>query len=323
MFLSVIIPIYNAEAYLRRCIDSVIIQNMGDEIELLLINDGSKDSSGKICDEYSERYHWIKTFHIPNGGVGNARNYGLNHIHGDYFTFIDSDDFLEPDIYAYIHQLHAKYKADIYVFGYKDYPTSDTSQKHQLNQKLNADNESLSAIYLEMKKNYLMFPIYNKIFSSKKCKNIRFLTNIHFFEDYLFSLSCFNQVQTVYSLNQIAYNYVHHPGEHLGGKYTAPNIIIKVAKEIRDLSLTLPQNKHLTEYTLLEYYNNLTYAIDSSKRINGRIKYIKILLSEIQKYGLLNEFKQYLGRRKFLLTFPFTYSVLIMFYLRKLILKLR
>ena len=69
MFLSVIIPVYNVEPYLHRCIDSVIAQDMGDEIELLLVDDGSKDASGAICDEYASKYSWIHAFHIPNGGV--------------------------------------------------------------------------------------------------------------------------------------------------------------------------------------------------------------------------------------------------------------
>lgn len=68
MFLSVIIPVYNVEPYLHRCIDSVIAQDMGDEIELLLVDDGSKDASGAICDEYASKYSWIHAFHIPNGG---------------------------------------------------------------------------------------------------------------------------------------------------------------------------------------------------------------------------------------------------------------
>ena len=74
MFLSVIIPVYNVDKYIAKCINSVIAQNINEEIELILVDDGSKDSSGKICDDYASKYSWIKVFHIPNGGVGNARN---------------------------------------------------------------------------------------------------------------------------------------------------------------------------------------------------------------------------------------------------------
>lgn len=322
MFLSVIIPVYNVESYLRRCINSVIDQNMGNEMELLLVDDGSKDSSGNICDEYANKYDWIKVFHIANGGVGNARNYGLERAKGDYFTFIDSDDFLDASIYTEIFKLNKIYNADIYVYGYKDYPFDKNSSCHQLNERFCTDDEALSTAYLDMKKNYLMFPIYNKIFNSKKCGKIKFMPHIHYYEDYLFSLACFNQIKTIYILSQTPYNYVHHSGG-LGNKFTAADTIIKVAKEIRNLSLSLPRTQNLTNYTTLEYYNNLINAVDCSKGIYEKIKCIKFLLSEIKKYGLLDKFRQYLGRRRLLLTFPSTFGVLIMFYLRKLIIKLR
>ena len=118
MFLSVIIPVYNVERYISRCIDSVISQHLNNEIELLLVDDGSKDLSGKICDEYASKYSWIRAFHIPNGGVGNARNYGLKQASGEYITFIDSDDFLDEGIYAEIYKLHKEYNADAYVFQF-------------------------------------------------------------------------------------------------------------------------------------------------------------------------------------------------------------
>ena len=115
MFLSVIIPVYNVEPYLHRCIDSVIAQDMSDEIELLLVDDGSKDASGAICDEYASKYSWIHAFHIPNGGVGNARNYGIEHVQGEYFTFIDSDDFIDPGFYKEVLRLHRQTPSFIWL----------------------------------------------------------------------------------------------------------------------------------------------------------------------------------------------------------------
>lgn len=323
MFLSVIIPVYNVDKYIAKCINSVIAQNINEEIELILVDDGSKDSSGKICDDYASQYSWIKVFHIPNGGVGNARNYGLEHAHGEYFTFIDSDDFLDGGIYAHIYELHQQYNADAYVFGYKDYPQNKNSKGHIPKQRICTNTTTLAEAYLEMKKDYLMFPVFNKIFRKEVCKNIRFNTQVHYYEDYLFSLSCLNKINSLCTIEIAAYNYVHHEGEHLGGKYTEPDIIINVAKQIKSLSLSLPQNKNLTDYTILEYYNNLLHSIDSSKGIFQRIKYTKLLTYEIKKNGLLQEFREFLGRRKPLMAIPNTFGIIIMSYLRNLILKLR
>lgn len=323
MFLSVIIPVYNVDKYIAKCINSVIAQNINEEIELILVDDGSKDSSGKICDDYASQYSWIKVFHIPNGGVGNARNYGLEHAHGEYFTFIDSDDFLDGGIYAHIYELHQQYNADAYVFGYKDYPQNKNSKGHIPKQRICTNTTTLAEAYLEMKKDYLIFPVTNKIFRKEVCKNIRFNTQVHYYEDYLFSLSCLNKINSLCTIEIAAYNYVHHEGEHLGGKYTEPDIIINVAKQIKSLSLSLPQNKNLTDYTILEYYNNLLHAIDSCLTLKDRIQHIKIFVSEIKQYGLLQELRKYLGRRKPLIIVPNVYGILFMLYIRKLIFKIK
>ena len=322
MFLSVIIPVYNVEPYLHRCIDSVIAQDMGDEIELLLVDDGSKDASGAICDEYASKYSWIHAFHIPNGGVGNARNYGIEHVQGEYFTFIDSDDFIDPGFYKEVLRLHRQTPSDVYLYGYKDYPLN-SSDGHRLKQCRCDDAESLAQLYLDMKKNYLMFSVINKIFNSIENQEHRFLTNIHYFEDCLFALDCLGKAKSVGVIEQAPYNYVHHPGEHLGGKYTAPEVVVEVARELKRRSDILPQSDELTQYTILEYYNNMLHAVDSSRGIKQRLQYIRILLREIETFGFKTEFKKYLGRRKILMQFSSPVGVLMMCLLRNLILKFR
>lgn len=96
--LTIIVPIYNTENYLSECIDSILNQSYKN-IELILINDGSTDNSGFICDEYSRRNKRIKIIHTENKGVSHARNIGLSIAKGEYITFVDSDDFVSHDIY--------------------------------------------------------------------------------------------------------------------------------------------------------------------------------------------------------------------------------
>lgn len=93
--ISIIVPVYNSEKYLCRCIDSVLEQTYSD-FELLLVDDGSKDNSGKICDEYATKDHRIKVFHKENKGVSSARNFGINVAIGEWVIFIDSDDYFTP-----------------------------------------------------------------------------------------------------------------------------------------------------------------------------------------------------------------------------------
>ncbi len=110
--ISVIIPIYNMEKYLTRCLDSVINETYKN-LEILLINDGSTDNSEKICLEYAEKDKRIKYFYKENGGQGSARNMGLDIATGDYIAFVDSDDFIELDMYEILMNNIKQYDADI------------------------------------------------------------------------------------------------------------------------------------------------------------------------------------------------------------------
>ena len=96
--ISVIVPIYNTEKYLKRCFDS-ILSSTYENLEVILVDDGSPDNSGKICDEYAARDSRIRVIHKKNGGLSSARNAGLDIATGDYVTFVDSDDYIASDIY--------------------------------------------------------------------------------------------------------------------------------------------------------------------------------------------------------------------------------
>ena len=109
--ISVIVPVYNTEKYLRRCIDSVLAQTYAD-FELLLIDDGSKDKSGEICDEYAQKDARVRVFHMENGGVSSARNLGLDNARGEWVAFVDSDDYIEEN---YLKSFEGNLDADLVV----------------------------------------------------------------------------------------------------------------------------------------------------------------------------------------------------------------
>lgn len=117
---SIIIPVYNAESYLRRCVDSFLNQTFIN-YEIILINDGSTDSSGKICDEYSANNEKIRTLHQINAGVSAARNAGLDVAQGKYIVFADSDDFVEKD---FLYNLFS-YSVDLVIVGFKDFKNNE------------------------------------------------------------------------------------------------------------------------------------------------------------------------------------------------------
>ena len=122
--ISIIIPIYNVESYLRKCLDSIIEQSF-PYFELLLINDGSTDASTQICQEYVEKDDRIRYFEKENGGVSSARNFGIKHSRGEYITFIDSDDWIEPNYLEILYKTIKEQEADIVVTNYYTFREED------------------------------------------------------------------------------------------------------------------------------------------------------------------------------------------------------
>lgn len=116
--ISIIIPIYNVERYLRQCIDSILAQTFTD-FELLLIDDGSPDGCPAICDEYAEKDARIRVFHKQNGGVTSARNKGLNNANGNWIIYIDGDDWIEPTYVEELYNAAINNEADIAICGFR------------------------------------------------------------------------------------------------------------------------------------------------------------------------------------------------------------
>lgn len=109
--ISIIVPVYNMEMYLSRCVDSLLAQTYPN-IEIILVNDGSTDSSWEICQEYEKTQSSVRAFSKPNGGLSSARNFGLNSVRGEYVGFVDSDDWVADDMYEYMYDIMREYDSD-------------------------------------------------------------------------------------------------------------------------------------------------------------------------------------------------------------------
>ena len=110
--ISIIVPVYNVEQYLERCVESLINQTYKN-IEIILVDDGATDNSGQLCDELAQRDPRIVVYHKVNGGLSDARNYGIDKASGDYIGFIDSDDFIDDDMYEVLLSNILEYNAFI------------------------------------------------------------------------------------------------------------------------------------------------------------------------------------------------------------------
>lgn len=123
--ISVIIPVYNVEKYLKDCIDSVVNQTLGN-IEVLLVDDGSTDTSGDICDQYAKEHGFIKAFHKKNGGQGSARNFAIQYVSGEYIYFLDSDDWIVENALERLYYESKKNELDLIAFSADVFYDDDT-----------------------------------------------------------------------------------------------------------------------------------------------------------------------------------------------------
>ncbi len=198
---SVIIPVYNTEKYLRECIDSVLNQTF-DDFEVLLINDGSSDKSGQICEEYVHRDKRVKVFHKENGGVSSARNLGLDNAIGEWITFVDSDDWISTN---YFDLLKNSDSIDLILLNMNRF----------LNKKkiVLLDFNNIEYNLKDFVENYNLYPhyagpcgkFYKNIIISKN--NIRFNENLSRSEDAIFNLNYIFKCGKIRLTNKAFYNY--------------------------------------------------------------------------------------------------------------------
>jgi len=209
--ISIIVPIYNADKYLSRCIESVLAQSFRN-FELLLVDDGSTDKSGDICKKYAKQDHRIQVYHKKNGGVSSARNIGLKHASGEWVLFIDADDeLLEHSLNNMINE--TKRQIDLVVYGYKSY---DDNNKLLFSTLQEQRAEVIDAN--EMIKRLFVWPYYNgylwnKLFNLLTIKNnhISFNEHIYYNEDRLFCIEYINAIHNaIYYSSFPVYLYRKH-----------------------------------------------------------------------------------------------------------------
>lgn len=183
--ISVIVPVYNVEKWLHRCVDSILAQTFTD-FELLLIDDGSTDASGAICDEYAQRDSRIRVFHKPNGGVSSARNLGLDNAQGEWITFCDSDDYVGLN-WLENFGLLCNDQVDIICQGIICMYQGNNTRISEYDELVKFEGNLADLASSLVKKNILGYCFIKAfrldILSSDYLSNIRFNTKLDFMED--------------------------------------------------------------------------------------------------------------------------------------------
>lgn len=256
--LSIIIPVYNAEKYLNKCIDSILNQSFKD-FELLLIDDGSKDLSGKICDKYAEVDERVKVFHIQNGGPAKARNLGIKYATGIYIEFVDADDELIPEALENLYIL-TKNNPDI-IIADSQIITADEKVKNIIS--IEKNNQINVEEYLKnlntVRKATLLHYIWNKWYKRELiCENrIIFDENERLGEDFLFNCEIIDKADCVWGTDILLYKYYKRDNGSLSGKYIENELSRR--RKMDSTFLQLYENKKIKE----ECYNLISRMIGS------------------------------------------------------------
>ena len=182
--ISIIVPVYNVEKYLNRCIDSILVQTY-QNIEVLLIDDGSPDDSGKICDEYALIDSRVRVFHKENGGVSSARNLGLKEAKGDYIGFVDADDYIDSSMYEVLLNNLKTENVDISVCSYYQEDNDGVFKKHWAKDEYRIINKD-EQIKCLISNQYYTCSCWDRLFKKELLANHFFDESVNYYEDYLF-----------------------------------------------------------------------------------------------------------------------------------------
>lgn len=204
--ISIIVAIYNIEDYLVRCLDSILAQTY-DNLEILLVDDGSTDSSGEICDTYARKDERIRVIHKKNGGLSDARNAGLEVAAGAYIGFVDGDDWIEPDMYRAMYEACECHGAQMAACRYRQITKEGTIDgSTDLSVSLSRD-EALE-IYVCGHEQYLLYhSVWSKLFSRDLILGQRFPVGRNS-EDIMFTTRAFCRMERLVYLDRAYYNYV-------------------------------------------------------------------------------------------------------------------
>ena len=282
--ISIIVPVYNSEKYLEECIKSILNQTFAD-FELILIDDGSDDSSGLICDKYAEKDKRIIVVHQENKGICGARNAGLDIARGKYIGFSDSDDYMHSQMYEYLYTAITGSNSDIaccycklvYDDSYKDEKKIRFDYK-EVDKKFMYKN-----LYSNSGNDYQYMAIWNKLIDRNLFNNIRFSDEGN--EDLFVNNILLNKAQKIVFIESELYFWRQHMGSVSHRKFND--------RDLKAIETYLKNYEYLSKYSSIEYADlclNKWFKVLLNKRYNSKNSSLELcvkeqVLKQFNKYG--------------------------------------
>lgn len=259
---SIIVPVYNVEKYLRKCLDSLVSQTLKD-FEIIVVNDGSRDNSQDIIDEYATKHDNVVSYIKENGGLGDARNYGLERANGEYIGFVDSDDYVEPNMYEKLYEKAVNDDCDLVV--------CDLIYTFEQDNKKDYITKGLRELNPDKNKDGFLSPLFawNKLYKREMLieNNLRYPTGL-WYEDIPVTLSCFALSRNTGYVNDAFVHYVQRSNSIMGNKTN---------KKFYDIFVILENTySFFKEHNYLDkYHNELEYVFAEQLMVYGAFRFLR------------------------------------------------
>ena len=286
---SIIVPVYQVENYIRQCIDSILVQTFTD-FELILVDDGSKDRSGKICDEYAVLDQRVKVIHKENGGLSDARNCGMDQAVGNYFMFVDSDDYIAPTMLEYLYKALMNKEADIAVCNFLYFFEED--RKRDFSTNIQSEVLSGAEIFYS-RKNERVYGIWtvawNKLYKRETLGNVRFRFG-KYHEDEFWANDIYQMDIKVVTIPECLYYYRQRDNSIMGRKNIKRDFDILEALQER-IAVYFMDERHADQaYKVMIF--SLEYLVESKKLITNKDEENQFLQAEKKTKDMIKRLKK-------------------------------
>ncbi len=296
---SVIIPVYNVEKYLDKCINSLIKQSCFEKLEIILVNDGSTDNSQNICEKYSLKYNNINLISKENGGVSSARNVGITMATGKYIAFVDADDYVASDFFENMVDTIETYNAELVVYDYYVVYEDGLQKAYRNKSKIEffSAEETMSEF---LKGGPIGINLFDKLYITEIVKKISFDTEIRIGEDLLFIFEYLKRINNCVCIYKPGYYYIQRSGSAMNSCFAEKNFdVLVVAKRILNwaqkeqkqyLDVANAHYIHVAYKTIERAFKSVDYSIYEER--------ISKMFKELKRYSIIKAFHN-LSKKQF------------------------
>ena len=286
---SIIVPVYQVEKYIRQCVDSILAQTFTD-FELILVDDGSKDKSGQICDEYARMDARVKVIHKENGGAADTRNRGMDQAVGNYVMFVDSDDYIAPTMLECLYRNMLNENADIAACNYLYFYENDRQKDFATNVKSEVLTGAEIFYYRKNERNYGFWTVvWNKLMKRQTVGKVRFRSG-KYYEDEFWANEIYQMDIKIVTIQECLYYYRQHENSTMRQKKIARSLDLIEAYQER-IYIYLKEQKYAEQaYKVLVY--SLEYLEESKRLITNEDERKKYIQAEKLTRDIVNQLKK-------------------------------